>query len=179
MPPPETLNWCEAGHERAADVAAAAAAAFDPHYRESWSEAQILGLLTGADGWLVVGEDGAGIATFALCRHAAAEAELLLCATRPDRRRTGLARMLLAAVAESAVRRSARRLFLEVRATNGPALALYESAGFRRVGRRPGYYRTMTGDSIDAVTLALDLACASPARTSPEVLASLALFPHR
>jgi len=34
----------------------------------------------------------------------------------------------------------AEALFLEVADDNAPAIALYESAGFERVGRRRGYY---------------------------------------
>ncbi len=44
---------------------------------------------------------------------------------------------------------------LEVRAGNGPALGLYESLGFRRVGRRPRYY---PNDGEDAVLMTLELA---------------------
>ncbi len=42
----------------------------------------------------------------------------------------------------------ARRVFLEVARSNGAAIALYESLGFRHLGVRPRYYRN--GD--DALT---------------------------
>ncbi len=179
MPPPDRFRWAEAGADKAAAVAGMAARAFEPHYRETWSEAQIAGLLQSGNGWLLIAEDEAGVAAFALCRHAGDEAELLLCATRPNLRRQGLATRMLAAVREGAVQRGGRRLFLEVRASNGPALSLYEANGFRRVGLRPGYYRTLTGHGIDAVTLALDLTCSSSAGTSATISGSLASFPHR
>ena len=36
---------------------------------------------------------------------------------------------------------SARAVFLEVDEGNQPARRLYQRAGFREVGRRPGYYQ--------------------------------------
>ncbi|KAF1014065.1 MAG: hypothetical protein GAK31_03089 [Stenotrophomonas maltophilia] len=35
--------------------------------------------------------------------------------------------------------RAAQRVFLEVRPSNAPALALYHSEGFNEIGRRPRY----------------------------------------
>ena len=43
---------------------------------------------------------------------------------------------------------------LEVRASNAPALALYEGAGFRRVGVRKNFY---TAPAEDAVLMTLFL----------------------
>jgi N-acetylglutamate synthase len=48
----------------------------------------------------------------------------------PDRRRRGLARALLVAVADWAASRGAASAMLQVAVTNGPALRLYTSAGF-------------------------------------------------
>jgi len=45
------------------------------------------------------------------------------------------------------------RVFLEVRASNAAALALYRSAGFREIGVRRGYYQNANG-SEDAITMA-------------------------
>jgi ribosomal-protein-alanine N-acetyltransferase len=49
-----------------------------------------------------------------------------------------------------------RRVFLEVRASNAAALALYRSAGFVDIGLRRGYYRN-AGGGEDAITMACDL----------------------
>ena len=48
----------------------------------------------------------------------------------------------------------ARRVFLEVRADNPVARALYASEGFEAVGRRPHYYQP---DDVDAIVMRLDL----------------------
>jgi ribosomal protein S18 acetylase RimI-like enzyme len=63
-------------------------------------------------------------------------------------RRRGLARMLVAAAETDAVRRGSKAMRLEVRADDRGTLALYESSGYRRVGRAPGYY-----GGIDALRL--------------------------
>ena len=39
-------------------------------------------------------------------------------------------------------------LSLEVRATNAPAITLYEKLGFETVGRRPNYYRHPKEDAL-------------------------------
>lgn len=52
----------------------------------------------------------------------------------------GCGRALLAAAERAARRRKLVAMRLEVRETNGPAIALYEGAGFRRIGRYETYY---------------------------------------
>jgi len=64
------------------------------------------------------------------------EREILNLAVEPSERRRGIARTLL----EAELRRAKTQWFLEVRASNLPAIGLYEKAGFRVVGRRESYY---------------------------------------
>ncbi len=99
-----------------------------------------------------------GDAGFLLGRTVAGEAELLTLAVAPEARRLGLGRKLLARFQYQARLRGAEWAFLEVSAENAPAIALYESAGFARVGQRRGYYQTPEGQRIDALVLARDLA---------------------
>ena len=69
-------------------------------------------------------------------------------AVHPEWRRQGLGRALLAHVLSEAARIGAPRATLEVRASNASAIALYESGGFVRVGRRPGYYTHPIEDAL-------------------------------
>ncbi len=72
------------------------------------------------------------------------ECELLNLAVEPAARRKGIARSLLL----EAIAGAPGAWFLEVRASNRAAIQLYESAGFRAVARRPGYYRDPAEDAI-------------------------------
>ncbi len=58
-------------------------------------------------------------------------------ATLPEFRRKGVAKALI----ERALKNEMDFLTLEVRESNAPAIALYESLGFERVGVRPHFYR--------------------------------------
>jgi ribosomal-protein-alanine N-acetyltransferase len=67
-------------------------------------------------------------------------------------------------VLEDARTRNIELVFLEVRPTNGDAVRLYESLGFRVIGRRKGYYFD-TGE--DALVMEATLAAASGPMASP------------
>ncbi|BBX18422.1 ribosomal-protein-alanine N-acetyltransferase [Mycolicibacterium duvalii] len=56
----------------------------------------------------------------------------------------GIGRQLLSRLLEYA---DGATIFLEVRTDNEPAIALYESAGFTRVGLRKRYYRVSGADA--------------------------------
>ncbi len=92
-----------------------------------------------------------------LLQQAAGEAEILTIAVRPDFRRRGIARALLADVILAAATNGALRLLLEVASDNAPAFALYRGAGFEPVGRRPRYYRRPAGQPADALIMARPL----------------------
>lgn len=98
-----------------------------------------------------------GDSGFLLGRTVADEAEVLTLCVRPEGRRRGLGRALVARFVYQARLRGARRAFLEVSAENPAAIALYESAGFARAGQRRGYYRTAEGARIDALVMTRDL----------------------
>lgn len=69
-------------------------------------------------------------------------------AVHPAYRRRGIGRALLTHVLDEAVRRAVSLVGLEVRPTNAEARALYESFGFRVVGRRRGYYYDTGEDAL-------------------------------
>lgn len=94
------------------------------------------------------GPDGA-IGGFVLWRRIADEGEILSLAAAPGARRSGAAKALLAEVVLAAEAMRLKALFLEVRADNVAARALYEKARFEIVGRRRRYYR----DGSDALVL--------------------------
>src|SRR3546814_4620972 len=76
------------------------------------------------------------ICGFAVARSVLDEAELMLIAVPQKMRGRGYGRALLDKVIVECRRRNVRRIYLEVRSDNENAGMLYESAGFRPVGRR-------------------------------------------
>ena len=69
-------------------------------------------------------------------------------AVDPSFRRRGIARALLGSIMLGARRDGVELVFLEVRPTNVEAVALYESFGFRVIGRRKGYYFDTGEDAL-------------------------------
>lgn len=86
--------------------------------------------------------------------HTPDDLEILNLAVRPDKRRRGHARALLDTALRTARKTGILRAVLEVRRTNAPAIALYESLGFSRVGVRRAYYPD-TGEDALVYVLAL------------------------
>ena len=69
-------------------------------------------------------------------------------AVSPDCRRQGVGRALIAALTAAARTQRLAFVTLEVRASNAPAIALYEGAGFVRVGVRKNFYAAPTEDAV-------------------------------
>ena len=68
-------------------------------------------------------------------------------AVDPDRRREGIATVMLEKLFESADREG-EQYTLEVRTSNAPAIAMYERFGFRSAGVRRGYYHDNKEDAL-------------------------------
>jgi [ribosomal protein S18]-alanine N-acetyltransferase len=76
------------------------------------------------------------------------EMHILNLAVHPAHRRQGIARQLLSEGLAQARKLGAELAWLEVRPSNAPARALYESFGFKEVGRRPRYYDDTHEDAL-------------------------------
>lgn len=88
------------------------------------------------------------LAAYSIVSRAADEVELLNLAVSDWARGRGIGRKLVAQAEADAAGWGATALFLEVRESNFPARRLYESAGFRQVGRRKAYYRRPSEDAL-------------------------------
>lgn len=118
-------------------------------FSDPWSAASIRESIGMPWMFTWVAEDPAGqVVGYAFCREIAGESELLNLAVTPMLRRGGVGARLLTAALDWARDRGARETFLEVRASNRAAIALYEREGFRAVGRRPDYYQAPAEDAI-------------------------------
>ena len=78
------------------------------------------------------------------------EAHITTFSVHPEWRRQQIGRQLLLNLAEVSAAIGARRMTLEVRASNLAAQGLYRAFGFEVAGRRPGYY---TDDGEDALIM--------------------------
>jgi ribosomal-protein-alanine N-acetyltransferase len=87
----------------------------------------------------------------------AGEAHVLNLCMDPAHRGQGLGRHLLRRLLDVARWNGAGRVFLEVRPSNPLAKTLYESVGFKEIGRRPRYYPAREGRE-DAIVMALEIA---------------------
>ena len=76
------------------------------------------------------------------------DADLETIAVAAAWQRRGVGRCLLEGVMKGCAKLDARRLMLEVRASNGAAQRLYALAGFTETGRRPGYYSDPAEDAV-------------------------------
>ena len=108
--------------------------------------------------WLVWEEDGAAVAYLGVQR-VPPQADVMNVAVSPALRRRGIARALFAELERRLP--EIDELFLEVRASNSGAIALYRTLGFEQVGRRPNYY---LDPREDALILRKELFHADPVR---------------
>jgi [ribosomal protein S18]-alanine N-acetyltransferase len=76
------------------------------------------------------------------------ELHIATIATHPDFRRQGIGARILKEAFKDASAYGVRRAFLEVRAGNEAAQAMYRKFGFKSTGRRPKYYKDNGEDAI-------------------------------
>jgi [ribosomal protein S18]-alanine N-acetyltransferase len=89
-----------------------------------------------------------GIVGFIAARLTADELHINNMAVREEWRQKGIGSVLLGEALEEGRRRGATRSFLEVRASNRAAQALYAGHGFRTSARRRGYYTDPAEDAL-------------------------------
>ncbi len=88
------------------------------------------------------------LAGYIAARLAADELHINNVAVRDAYRRNGIATALILRLLSEARACQAKKAFLEVRAGNVPAQALYEGCGFYAVGRRRNYYSNPPEDAL-------------------------------
>jgi ribosomal-protein-alanine N-acetyltransferase len=96
------------------------------------------------------------MAAFAITQVVLDEATLFNIAVDPAWQRQGFGRKLLKHLIDELEKRDVLTLWLEVRASNHAAIALYESLGFNEATIRRNYYPTANGRE-DAIIMALPI----------------------
>lgn len=130
---------------------------------EAWSPQMLAGELAQqpASRYYLVAQDGAAIVGYAGLLAAGSQADVLTLAVAADHWGLGIGSALLQALLAEAARRGAAEVFLEVRADNARAQALYLRHDFTQIGIRRGYYQPSGADAL-VMRLGLDQ---HPART--------------
>ncbi len=112
-----------------------------------WSRDSMLSELTSPDAAVFCTVCSGTVTGFAVMHRSGDEAELYQIAVSPSFRRRGAAGMLVSALKHEAAELGLERIFLEVRAGNAPAVALYLKHGFMQCGLRRDYYDGPTEDA--------------------------------
>jgi [ribosomal protein S18]-alanine N-acetyltransferase len=104
------------------------------------------------EGFVLIAETGDEtspvVAGFVAVRRAADEAEVLKLAVDPSHQRQGIGRVLLQEACQRIKALGVRRVYLEVRASNEPAIRLYASTGFTAQYVRKDYYELPPEDAV-------------------------------
>lgn len=90
------------------------------------------------------------------------EMHLLNITVAPAQQGRGHARFMIDALVSLCREQHARELWLEVRASNARARAMYERLGFAPAGVRKGYYPAPLGRREDAVVMGLKFGAVAP-----------------
>ena len=117
-------------------------------FPDPWSKKDIFSYICSESGMcFTVIEDGKVIG-YLIGRIIAPEGEIYRIAVHPDRRCRGIGYRLMSYALKTEKGRGLETVFLEVRSKNAPALFLYESYGFERIGERKGYYKNPDDDAV-------------------------------
>ena len=117
-------------------------------FSDPWSENSIASEVENPlSYWLVAEVDGV-VAGYVGSQTVLDAADMMNLAVSPDYRRQGIGQALVNALVEYLQGNRVIALLLEVRVSNTPAIALYESLGFEQVGRRPKYYHNPREDAL-------------------------------
>jgi ribosomal-protein-alanine N-acetyltransferase len=123
---------------------------------DAWSDAMMREELASRHGRYLVLEEAGRLIGYGGIRavQGGTDADIQTIALVAGARGRGRGRGLLRSLLTEAGERRVLEVFLEVRADNPVAQALYVSEGFVEIARRPNYYQP---DGIDAIVMRLDL----------------------
>ena len=115
-------------------------------FHAPWSEKMLREELGG--GIFLVAEQDGEVQGYVGCQTGLDEGYITNVAVFPSCRRQGVAEALLHELLHRADEKKLAFVTLEVRASNAPAIALYEKNGFQPVGVRKNYYSAPTEDGV-------------------------------
>lgn len=138
----QIVTMCE-GH--VPQIAALEAASFSA----PWDEDSIRAELDNPLALWLAAEDGDGaVLGYVGSQSCFEDADILNVCVRPEARRRGLAEALMTELERRLIPKGVEKITLEVRASNEPAIRLYEKLGYSQVGTRKNYYEKPREDAL-------------------------------
>lgn len=113
-------------------------------FSSPWSEKAILDTMQGENSLFLVAKADEKICGYIGSYSALDEGYITNVAVNPDFRRRGVGKALVGELIRLGKEKQLSFLTLEVRESNGGAIALYTLLGFENVGKRPGFYSAPT-----------------------------------
>ena len=117
-------------------------------FSDPWSEKSVASELDNPLSLWLVALDGDTVAGYIGSQSVLDMADMMNVAVHPDFRRQGIAEALVNGLVDRLKAMGSHCLTLEVRASNAPAISLYEKLGFSEIGRRKNYYRNPREDAL-------------------------------
>ena len=117
-------------------------------FSDPWSVNSITSELNNPLSLWLVAVDGKTVAGYVGSQSVLGWADMMNIAVAPEYRRQGVGEKIILDLIHQLQEEKVTCLTLEVRASNGPAIALYEKLGFVQVGRRPNYYHNPKEDAL-------------------------------
>ena len=117
-------------------------------FSDPWSERSVASELENKLSCWLVAMEGEQVAGYIGSQTVCGETDMMNVAVHPDHRRKGIAETLILALIAQLKAMESHCLTLEVRASNAPAISLYEKLGFSEIGRRKNYYRNPREDAL-------------------------------
>ena len=117
-------------------------------FSDPWSVNSITAELNNALSLWIVAMDGAKLVGYVGSQSVLGWSDMMNLAVLPEYRRQGVGEALVTNLIEKLQEKKNTCLTLEVRASNAPAISLYQKMGFVQVGRRPNYYHNPKEDAL-------------------------------
>jgi len=117
-------------------------------FSDPWSANSITSELNNPLSLWVVAMDGNDLVGYVGSQTVLGWADMMNLAVAPGHRRKGIGEDLVNQLILRLQKNEVSCLTLEVRASNVPAITLYEKLGFCEVGRRPNYYHNPKEDAL-------------------------------
>ena len=119
-------------------------------FSEPWSEESLGYMYSSPHAYAVacIDSQSGKLAAYGGLEYVLDEAELTNIATHPDFRRRGCAKAVTDALERFVRLHGVKRIWLDVRISNEPAICLYRKLGFEDAGVRRHFYRFPTEDAL-------------------------------